>query len=397
MFKEITDMGKFFLIMLFYVIFLSFNLVDTPYQLLIGIILTVILVFIFRFKLKRIVIIGTWFFFLSLLYISIPVSENWIITAFLSVFHFLVYLLFKKQENHTLKAIGIFVAFAMLFMFSMVTAESQIVSKYSTPVLSNNWWEALNWIKNNTEKCAVIATYWDPGHFITAIAERPVVFDGASQNELITVEINGTNVTTARIQDIATTLYTDNETRALEILKKYRGNCSEMYYIASSDLIMKSQWWTYFSTWNPIDKGTKIYYGLAQLSGKRPLKEEQVIAYLYFVGRDERGIEHYYLLYEKNGTIIPMYQVGNQFIKIRKITFYLNGSLYNIEYSDADIEGTLLAFSGFQGVVYIPKELENSLFTRMFFYNGHGLENFEFVRDWGGEVKLFKVLFNQTN
>ena len=44
-------------------------------------------------------------------------------------------------------------------------------------------------------------------------------------------------------------------------------------------------------------------------------------------------------------------------------------------------------------LIHIPPELENSMFTRMFFFNGYGMENFEFVNNWGGEVKLFRVIF----
>jgi hypothetical protein len=30
----------------------------------------------------------------------------------------------------------------------------------------------------------------------------------------------------------------------------------------------------------------------------------------------------------------------------------------------------------------------------MFLFNGQGLQNFEYVNNWGGEVKLYKVKFD---
>src|SRR3989344_2965647 len=137
------------------------------------------------------------------------------------------------------------------------------IAKNQGTVLSDNWFQALNWMNNNTPECAVVATYWDPGHFITGIARRGVVFDGASQGSTRTVIIDGVNVTTSRIQDIATTLYTDNETLAMNILKKDRRSCGEMYYIASNDLIGKSVWWSYFATWDPVNKGRQLSYAFA--------------------------------------------------------------------------------------------------------------------------------------
>src|SRR3989338_7751727 len=185
------------------------------------------------------------------------------------------------------------VLFFMIFSYAYYTyyIPGFMLSKSHGTVLSDNWYEALTWVNKNTPECSVVATYWDPGHFITGIGRRAVVFDGASQGDLyarqfnyseegLAVERHDSNInhivlykdgnkTTARIQDISTTLLTANETLAIEILKEYRKpGCDSMYYIASSDLIGKSTWWTYFSTWNPVDKkGTPYVYTNAPQPG----------------------------------------------------------------------------------------------------------------------------------
>ncbi|MFH0832269.1 MAG: hypothetical protein V1900_00910 [Candidatus Aenigmatarchaeota archaeon] len=305
----------------------------------------------------------------------------------------------------------------LMFMIFSITysfyfSPGLYVAKSQGTVLSDNWFNALNWIRNNTKDCAVIATYWDPGHFITGIAQRAVVFDGASQNALlirntssdesgmvikkydnginrIMMFSNGT-VTTARIQDIAATLLTGNETLALDILKEYKKlGCDELYYIASSDLISKSVWWSYFTTWEPAEKGKKYYYLMLGLSQAKPIVAQNAIAYTYPMAEQQS-----FVLYEINGTIKPYLQQGSQFLSVEKIFYVTKDGMGAVKtYPDSEIKGLLWLTPDRQLLIYIPPELENSLFTKMYFFNGQGLENFEFVNNWGGEVKLFRVKF----
>lgn len=288
----------------------------------------------------------------------------------------------------------------MIFIFIWIfyLEPAFVVSSKSGPVLNENWWQALNWIKNNTEECTVVATYWDPGHFITGIANRPVVFDGATQNALLYLnekdepvkETENYTSVRSRIKDIATTLFTSNETLAIEILKRYRfKNCSQpMIYIASSDLIFKSQWWSYFATWDPVNKGKKYIYIVLSMTAKKPLIKENVIAYVYQISPNEA-----FLIYKKNNTYIAKLQSGNQFFDIEKFWF-LENTLKKVEKKDAQIKGILLAIANFQQVIYIPPELENSIFTKMMFFNGYGLEHFDLMKNFGNEVKIYKVCFD---
>lgn len=303
------------------------------------------------------------------------------------------------------------VIFTLMIMNYFYYGPSEYISKNQSPVLSDNWWAALNWIKNNTANCSVVATYWDPGHFITGIADRAAVFDGASQNDLLSIPSNHTDGTvienlddginhivvykngmrtTARIQDISTTLLTSNETLAVNILKNYmKPNCTEMYYIASADLIGKSQWWSYFATWNPIEKGKMYVYYTAQLTQKRPVPAQSAIAYVYTLTTNQA-----FVLYDINGTLKPYLQAGNQFLSVEKLIYFdSNGNPFTATTDNAEVKGLLWLDQSRNIIVFIPPELENSIFTRMFFFNGQGLENFEYVNQWGGELKLFKVKF----
>ncbi len=303
-------------------------------------------------------------------------------------------------------------ALLALYTNTFYIEPSTQISKFSGPVLNDNWWAALNWIRNNTAECATIATYWDPGHFITGIARRPVIFDGASQNSLITVPTNsiesgikiksydnGVNrmffykngtITTARIQDIAATLLTSNESLAVEILNNYRKpGCDEMYYIASADLIGKSGWWIKFGTWEPISKGASYSYLGVPLQRAQPLLSENAIVYVYPFSEREA-----FLIYERNGTLTSFWQSNNQLLKIEKLFYVQKDGTGRIAVNDdAEVKGMLWVDPGKSAVIFMTPELEDSLFTRMFLFNGLGLEHFEPVGNWGGEVKLYRVRF----
>jgi dolichyl-diphosphooligosaccharide--protein glycosyltransferase len=331
----------------------------------------------------------------------------------------------KILKIHAFIAILAYMTVFILLVFYVIP--SAAISQGQGPILSNNWWQALNWINNNTAECATIATYWDPGHFIAAIARRSVVFDGASQNFLFSKPYNGTdsglkiipydngikqeilyhdgNETRARIKDITAVMLTANETLAIDILKDYvKPGCNELYFITSSDLIYKAQWWTYFATWDPtrdgstqLSKGDIYTYGLTRMARRKPLTQFGVVGYEYPLSQVQSIV-----LCQQNNSIAPcsngvvgFLQSGGQFVKVQKVTWPTEQGWLSMEDKDAELPGMVLVLdASAQMIVYLRPELENSLFTTMFFYNGAGLEKFEFVSNWGGEVKLFKVKFD---
>ena len=244
-----------------------------------------------------------------------------------------------------------------------------------------------------------------------------MVFDGASQNAVLTIPVNTTNEgmriesydnginriilekngtqTTARIQDISSVLLTGNETLAIDILKNYmKPGCNEMYFIASSDLISKSQWWTYFATWTPTDKGQKYYYVTVSLSQAKPNPSQNSLTYSYSMSSNQA-----FLVYQVNNTLKPYLQQGNQFLTVEKISYFTNEGIgITTVFPGADVKGTLWVTPDKEMIIYIPPELETSLFTRMYLYNGQGVEggslkNFELAGNWGGEVKLYRIVF----
>ncbi|MFH1420825.1 MAG: hypothetical protein ABIG30_02550, partial [Candidatus Aenigmatarchaeota archaeon] len=263
------------------------------------------------------------------------------------------------------------VAIITLWLLKAPFDNSYAISQQSGTVLNDNWWNALNWIKNNTASCSVVATYWDPGHFITGIANRAVVFDGTSQGAFRTItDANGNETVYSRIQDIATVLYTDDEDLAVEILERYKfENCSDpLYFIASADLLSKAVWWTYFATWEPVTKGKMMSYAIVYLTETKPLLAENAISYTYDVG-DGRS----FVIYDRNDTLQPFFVQQNTFLKVEKVfAVDSKGKSYFLQTPDAEIKGTIWVSFDKQTAIFIPPELENSMFTRMFLFNGYG-------------------------
>jgi len=256
----------------------------------------------------------------------------------------------------------------------------------------DNWLDAMDWIKKNTPECTVIATWWDPGHLITALGERKVTNDGATQIGKVA-------------QEIGTTLLTEDEDKAIDILRNYIGNCSDMYYIASSDLIGKSTAWSYLATWNPETRTGKpsnyVNVGIEDPRNNPPkqLQGQNAIAYKYPMGGGNA-----FIIVQNETTLTPyLLQMGNYYEIQNLVMFYNNTPLYN-KNPDAPIPGTLwvsrpVDYGGmivYPEVVYMPPELDNSMFTIMYFFDGYGLKHFKLVKSFtdpagGDRIKIYEV------
>lgn len=84
------------------------------------------------------------------------------------------------------------VIFALLFILFFIVDVPKV---YSAPLrsayisarqhasdMNDAWWNTLTNIKETTSKTAIVSSWWDFGHWFMYIADRPVTFDGASQD-----------------------------------------------------------------------------------------------------------------------------------------------------------------------------------------------------------------------
>jgi len=88
------------------------------------------------------------------------------------------------------------------------------------PVSDENpaWYKALDFIKENTSKDAVIVAWWDYGYWISVITGRRTLADGST--------LNGT-----QIQLLAKVLTASNETEALNILRQLKVPVNDTYIL----------------------------------------------------------------------------------------------------------------------------------------------------------------------
>ena len=259
--------------------------------------------------------------------------------------------------------------------------------------VSQNWMNALDWLKKNADKSSLITTWWDPGHIIAGYTGLKVHADGShcSPGECIPYNHN------VRIQDMGRTFSTSSEDEAVSILKKYKSltpeQCqevrkayddkvpsnacdpvSDIYVIASSDLIGKYHWLSYFGSG-----------GNAKDFIQLPLK-----------GYDpNQGILTY-----ANGEITLM-RKGDQWVPVvqgkyvvKEIIYEENGQKHlNFTNATNAIDGMVWVDPSYQIVVFMPPEIRDSIFTKMFFFNGQDLKKFELVYS-NPELKIFKVNFS---
>ena len=170
------------------------------------------------------------------------------------------------------------------------------ISYSVVPGADDSMVSSLEWIKDNTSTDTVITSWWDYGHLFATIADRPVTFDGSTQNNLraywVGKSLTTTNETlSAGILRMLSTsgdsgpntveLYTKDTGKSVEILTSILGvdkatattiltanygltaeqaqNITQYTHpdnpvpnvlITSSDMPGKAGAWSYFGNWN---------------------------------------------------------------------------------------------------------------------------------------------------
>jgi dolichyl-diphosphooligosaccharide--protein glycosyltransferase len=166
-------------------------------------------------------------------------------------------------------------------------------------------YNTLTWIKANTPEDTVLASWWDFGHLFTAVADRQVVFDGGSQNNMRAYWIGHSlatsdeNLSAGILRMLANSgedasntldLYTNDTAKSVEILNKilpmdkaqanseltgtygldqqqansvldltHPEKVKPVNLILSSDMLSKAAWWSYFGSWNFENKSSVHY------------------------------------------------------------------------------------------------------------------------------------------
>jgi len=306
----------------------------------------------------------------------------------------------KSYKNQFL--IAIFFGIILFYSLDLFSKAYVFGEQYSRGYgIDENWRNALDWLKQHGNTTTLVATWWDPGHIIAGYTGLKVHADGAHCGPGVCIPYDH-NI---RIQDMGRIFSTSNEEEAYNILKKYtyltkeqcdeikkkyddmiydnilkedpcKTNITKIYFIASNDLIGKYYWLTYFGT------GTGRQYVVLPLTG-----------------RDNQGNLVYgngiLTLAFKDDKIIPILNIPSQGIfnmVVRKLVFVYQGNQLTFDYSNATNKIDGLVFSDGSTAIYMDPQTANSMFTRLYFFNGEGLKYFKLVYS-NPEVKIFEVDF----
>jgi asparagine N-glycosylation enzyme membrane subunit Stt3 len=322
--------------------------------------------------------------------------------------------LFKQFDErvYLCSALGIVLILSVLFVSDAIKTGNQATGME----VDQNWLDALTWLKDNGNENSLVVTWWDPGHIITGYSGLKVHADGShcGPGECIPYNHN------IRIQDMGRIFSTSSEDDAIAILQKYRGltadqcnqlkqkygsivpndacsQVSDMYIIASSDLIAKYHWMSYFgdclnqfglkdaqscynmdASWFKSNAQAKDFY---QLSLTNVDQTQGILSYA-------NGAIN---LVRKGDTWVPVY--NNKYV-IKNVDYFENGQEKKLGFQNVtdSIDGLAWVDPSMQTLIFMEPSVRDSIFAKMFFWDGKGLTHFQ-LKFSNSELKIFKVVF----
>ncbi|NQU98266.1 hypothetical protein HQ533_02265 [Candidatus Woesearchaeota archaeon] len=202
--------------------------------------------------------------------------------------------LISKEFKFNKKIISALLILLLLLLLINPIKAANNVAKGEIPSMNDAWWTSLTKIKDNSTENAIITSWWDFGHWFKAIADRPVTFDGGSQNmpqahwvgkllmsddEDLSIAIlrmldcgannafneidkkyNDTEISVNIIYEIIMKEKEDARTHLLDkgfsieeietILNNSHCEPPEAFLITSGDMVGKAGVWSHFGSWN---------------------------------------------------------------------------------------------------------------------------------------------------
>ncbi|MDR2967225.1 MAG: dolichyl-diphosphooligosaccharide--protein glycosyltransferase subunit STT3 [Methanobacteriaceae archaeon] len=393
-------------------------------------------------------------------------SDYWILSFLIFVIFAAIAIYGTKNisSNFNIKKTAVMMIITLAIVAPTVAGAYQS-SVQTVPGTSDPMWNSMTWIQENTSKDTVVTSWWDFGYLFTIAANRQVTFDGGTQTSYrifwvgkamtttdteLSAKIFTMLATSGDITFLALDNYTNNSGKSVEILEKtltlpkeeaktimtneykltspqadeilnysHPANPRPVIFVASSDMVQKAYWWTYFGNWDFESKTSKAYTYLmsntpAEMKNISGGRQQAIITnhetnignvpVLYqtiltkgsgdngtinasFVARFVNGSE----IKLPNGTVFkPMF--NDEEVKISKLFIVEDGMLTKNETVDKDGNYALFIFGdgGVYTSILMSKELEYSMFTKLYILGGFGQDSYEFVHSEPG-VSLWRV------
>jgi dolichyl-diphosphooligosaccharide--protein glycosyltransferase len=316
----------------------------------------------------------------------------------------------------------------------------------------------MEWTKANTAEDTVLTSWWDFGYLFEIAADRQVTFDGGSQSgdrafwlgQAMTTDNLELSAGIFRMLDSTGTLaeealmnYTGSAGNATDILidilpktasdaqktltSKYHLTTEQakdvvqythpdkvrpVIFVASSDMLQKAGWWSYFGAWNFDNQTSENYnYYIPRTgaidvqpgsTGKVSLLDDQGMTINAVITRgtgNNTTSGYTEAVYTENGEQIYVNDTPYNPLNISDIIVIENGYIMKNEsvgnVKNANFTLFLMGNNNQYTPILISNELTNSMFTRLYLLGGAGQDIFENVHVEQG-VMLFNVNFDKT-
>ena len=349
------------------------------------------------------------------------------------------------------------IAAIVIALVSPTVCGAYLTSYSVVPGTSDPMWNAMQWINETQPDDTVITSWWDFGYLFEIAADKQTTFDGGSQTgsrafwlgkamstdnlelsagifrmldttgeKAVTklAEVTGdTGKSVDILLDILPKSSSDAKKTLVDTYKLSPDNASEVIeythpdnprpviFVASSDMLVKAGWWSYFGGWdfeNQSSKNFNYYVPKAQVTiepgttGNLTLNEGQGMTVKAVIERgtgNNTTSAHIESVYTESGEKIIINDTEYNPLKASNILVIENGYLMKNEtIKDADDGNFTILLIGNENQYtpfLISNELVNSMFTRLYLFGGAGQDIFTNVHTEPG-VMLFKVNFEKT-
>ena len=326
------------------------------------------------------------------------------------------------------------------------------------PGTSDSMWNAMTWVNENTANDTVVTSWWDFGYLFEVAADRQVTFDGGSQSgdrafwlgQAMTTSNLELSAGIFRMLDTTGTAaqeslieYTGDAGKATDILidilprtaddaqktltTKYHltaeqaknvvnnthpDNPRPVIFVASSDMLGKAGWWSFFGNWN-FENQTSTNYNyytpkgaavevLPGQTGRVNMLTEGMMTIDTVITRGTgnnttSGYTDAY--FTQSGEEIKVNNTTYNPLNISNIVVVEDGMIMKNEsvgdVKDANYTLFLMGNNNTYTPILFSNELSNSMFTRLYLLGGAGQNIFENVHMESG-VMLFNVNFANT-
>jgi len=368
---------------------------------------------------------------------------------------------FKKIKSSKFGKTAVMLIITFAILTPTIIGAYQI-SETVIPSTSDPMWDSMLWVKANTTNTTTIASWWDFGYLFEIASERPTIFDGGSQTGIRAywighaLKTNNTDLSAAIFKMLAysgdaATETLDNYTgggggKSVEILQNtltlsaedakdkmvntyhltptqadeivkmtHPTNPKPVIFVASSDMIQKAYWWSFFGNWDFDAQNSRGYqYMISQVPAE--MKKINDTTSQAIVSNYDGGQFGYYTVITKgvdnnttNATFKALYPNGtqvkypngtdfiptinkNETITINKLIVIEEGIMWKNETVNESANFTLLVWgtNGSYTSILMNKELENAMFTKLFILQGFDQNAFELVHTEPG-ISLWKV------